>query len=47
MYIYLTHSTTGIRSGYQVFIDSYPEAKALFDYDRLQLRSFLPGALVR
>lgn len=33
--------------GFQVFIDSYPEAKLLLDYDDLQLGSFLPGAKVR
>lgn len=34
--------------GFQVFIDSYPEAKSLFDNDfsDLNLKSFLPGALV-
>jgi phytoene dehydrogenase-like protein len=33
--------------GFQVFIDSYPAAKEAFDYDELQLRQFLPGAIVR
>lgn len=35
--------------GFQVFIDSYPEALNLFnsDYGDLELKSFLPGALVR
>jgi len=33
--------------GFQVFLTSYPEAKQLLDYDALQLRPFLPGALVR
>jgi uncharacterized protein with NAD-binding domain and iron-sulfur cluster len=33
--------------GFQVFIDSYPEAIDFFDYDELQLKPFLPGALVR
>jgi NAD(P)-binding Rossmann-like domain len=34
--------------GFQVFIDSYPEAKLLFDNDfsNLNLKPFLPGALV-
>ena len=34
--------------GFQVFIDSYPEAKSLFnnDFSDLNLKSFLPGALV-
>ena len=33
--------------GFQVFIDSYPEAKKLFDYDQLDLQPFLPGAVIR
>lgn len=33
--------------GFQVFLTSYPEAKQILDYDALQLRPFLPGALVR
>ena len=33
--------------GFQVFLSSYPEARATLDYDALQLRPFLPGALVR
>lgn len=35
--------------GFQVFIDSYPEAISLFDndYKPLNLKSFWPGALVR
>jgi phytoene dehydrogenase-like protein len=33
--------------GFQVFLTSYPEAKAVLDYDSLQLRPFLPDALVR
>ncbi|WPP49573.1 protoporphyrinogen/coproporphyrinogen oxidase [Catalinimonas niigatensis] len=32
--------------GFQVFLTAYPEAKALLDYDALDLKSFLPGALV-
>ena len=34
--------------GFQVFIDSYPEAKSLFDgsFNELNLKPFLPGALV-
>ena len=34
--------------GFQVFIDSYPEAKSLFDGDfsELKLKAFWPGALV-
>jgi phytoene dehydrogenase-like protein len=33
--------------GFQVFLDSYPEAKAVLDFKALQLRKFLPGAMVR
>jgi phytoene dehydrogenase-like protein len=33
--------------GFQVFLDSYPEARELLDYSALKLRPFLPGALVR
>ncbi|HEY1065172.1 MAG TPA: NAD(P)/FAD-dependent oxidoreductase [Pirellulales bacterium] len=33
--------------GFQVFLTSYPEAQAVLDYDALQLKPFLPGALVR
>ena len=33
--------------GFQVFLTSYPEAQRVLDYQALQLRSFLPGALVR
>lgn len=33
--------------GFQVFIEEYPESKALFDYKSLDLRPFLPGAYVR
>ncbi len=33
--------------GFQVLLDSYPEAQAVLDYDKLQLKVFLPGALVR
>jgi phytoene dehydrogenase-like protein len=33
--------------GFQVFLTAYPEAKKILDYDKLQLRSFEPGALVR
>jgi len=33
--------------GFQVFIESYPEAINLFDYEGLKLSSFLPGAIVR
>jgi phytoene dehydrogenase-like protein len=33
--------------GFQVFLTSYPEAKAILDYEALDLKPFLPGALVR
>jgi phytoene dehydrogenase-like protein len=33
--------------GFQVFLTSYPEAKRILDYESLQLKPFLPGALVR
>lgn len=33
--------------GFQVFLTSYPEAKKTLDYEALQLRPLLPGALVR
>eukprot|EP01031_Cornospumella_fuschlensis_P036206 gene36206-43917_t len=33
--------------GFQVFIDQYPDVKELFDYDALELKPFLPGAIVR
>lgn len=32
--------------GFQVFLDSYPEAKKILDYDKLNLQKFLPGATV-
>jgi phytoene dehydrogenase-like protein len=33
--------------GFQVFLTSYPEAKSILDHDALDLKPFLPGALVR
>lgn len=33
--------------GFQVLLTAYPEAKSIFDYNELNLRSFRPGALVR
>ena len=33
--------------GFQVFLDSYPEARDVLDFAALQLKPFLPGALVR
>lgn len=33
--------------GFQVFLTSYPEAKLILDYETLDLKPFLPGALVR
>jgi len=32
--------------GFQVFLTAYPEAKALLDYDALDLKMFLPGATI-
>ncbi len=33
--------------GFQIMLTAYPECKDLLDYDRLDLRTFLPGASVR
>ena len=33
--------------GFQVFLTSYPEAQRILDFESLQLKPFLPGALVR
>lgn len=33
--------------GFQVLLTSYPEARRVLDYDRLELRAFFHGALVR
>ena len=33
--------------GFAVFIEEYPEVKRLLDYDALELKPFLPGALVK
>lgn len=33
--------------GFQVLLTAYPEAKAMLDYDALDLRSFRPGALIQ
>lgn len=33
--------------GFQVLLTGYPEARAVLDYDALDLRAFQPGALVR
>jgi len=33
--------------GFAVFIEAYPEANKLLDYDQLKLGRFLPGALVK
>ncbi|MDF9795966.1 phytoene dehydrogenase-like protein [Catalinimonas alkaloidigena] len=32
--------------GFQVFLTAYPEAKAMLDYDALDLKSFMPGAMI-
>lgn len=44
-----TDSVDGFRldRGFQVLLTAYPEAKALLDYDALDLHSFDAGALVR
>jgi phytoene dehydrogenase-like protein len=33
--------------GFQVLLTAYPEAKKVFNYDKLNLKTFSPGALVR
>lgn len=33
--------------GFQILLTEYPEAKKVFDYDKLNLKRFSPGALVR
>lgn len=33
--------------GFQVLLTAYPEARELLDYDKLKLKSFIPGAMVR
>jgi len=33
--------------GFQVFLTAYPEARDILDYEKLELRQFEPGALVR
>jgi phytoene dehydrogenase-like protein len=33
--------------GFAVFIDQYPTAKKVLDFDKLKLKPFLPGALVK
>ena len=33
--------------GFQIMLTAYPECQEVFDYDRLDLRPFEPGALVR
>ncbi|MEO0060098.1 MAG: hypothetical protein RLZZ312_1745 [Bacteroidota bacterium] len=32
--------------GFQVLLTAYPEAKAILDYDKLNLKTFLPGATI-
>jgi protoporphyrinogen oxidase len=43
-----TDTVNGFRldRGFQVLLTEYPECKALLDYDKLNLKSFLPGATV-
>lgn len=33
--------------GFQVYLDAYPEGRAIFDYEALELQAFAPGATVR
>lgn len=33
--------------GFQVLQTAYPEARRLLDYDRLELKAFAPGAMIR
>jgi phytoene dehydrogenase-like protein len=33
--------------GFQVLLTAYPECRRMLDYDALQLRNFLPGAIIR
>lgn len=33
--------------GFQIMLAAYPECQAMLDYERLDLRSFRPGALIR
>jgi len=44
-----TDTVDGFRldRGFQVLLTEYPEAKRVLDYDALNLKTFLPGALVR
>jgi phytoene dehydrogenase-like protein len=42
-----THDGFVLDRGFAVFIEEYPEAKKLLDYDALKLKPFLPGALVK
>jgi phytoene dehydrogenase-like protein len=36
-----------LNHGFQVLQTAYPEARRFLDYDRLSLRPFAPGAIVR
>jgi phytoene dehydrogenase-like protein len=36
-----------LNRGFAVFIDEYPESKAIFQYDGLKLAPFQPGALIK
>lgn len=33
--------------GFQVLLTAYPEAKKILDFDKLKLKSFIPGSLIR
>ena len=41
------HDGFRLDRGFQIFLTSYPEARRLLDYHALELRPFLPGAVVR
>jgi phytoene dehydrogenase-like protein len=43
----VTESGFTLDRGFAVFIEEYPFAKELLDYDSLDLGKFLPGALVK
>jgi phytoene dehydrogenase-like protein len=36
-----------LNHGFQVLQTAYPEARRLLDYDRLELKPFAPGAMIR
>lgn len=40
------HEGLRLDHGFQILLTAYPEARALLDYGRLELRPFVPGALI-